>query len=297
MVIFAANQLQTYSRVILRMVAALILLPALPGITAEVQLVPGQVSFEFGGERRAVAIQFRNSSTNEDAIGRLRYRLYQSSSGAAAPVAPAVDWKSISVGPGQAVTEEVSCAIPKVRAGSTFHLVWYDGERKLGATVIWVYPSGLLQSLTNSVAVGVVDPGRRLTNELASVGYHLLREAEEISGFDGKLIVVAPTPAAEVPADLGGALKRCANSGAGVVWFQAAGPGGIEPGLSAYVLEQGEGRMVVAHESLSKNLTASPLSQLRLIELTDLALGRKKLGWPGDAQSSLLTQDSTIKEK
>jgi hypothetical protein len=260
---------------------------------AEVQLISGQASFEFGGGRRNLPVQFQNPSTNDAANARLRYRLYQSSSGASAPVEPAVDWKSISVGPGQTLMAEVECNLPAVRAGSTFQLVWHDGDRKLGTTAIRVFPEGLLLTLSNMSPIGLVDPAGRFTNALRNVGVQLLAEAEEISAFDGTLVLVAPLSGPDAIADLAGALKRRANSGTGVIWIQPARPAGLTTISSAYVVDHGGGHLVIAQESLVSNLATSPLSQLHLVELTELALGRKKLGLPGEQHSSSLTQDST----
>ena len=264
---------------------------------AEVQLVSGQASFEFGGGRRNVPVQFHNASTNDNASARLRCRLYQTSSGAAIPVEPAVDWKSITVGPGQTLMAEVECNLPVVRAASTFQLYWHDGDRKLGTTAIRVFPEGLLQPLSSVTPIGLVDPTGRFTNALNGVGFQLLAEAGEISAFDGKLILVAPWSGPDSIAGLAGTLKRKANAGTGVVWIQPARPAGLDPVSTAYVVEQGDGRLVVAQESLVRNLASSLPSQLRLIELTELALGQKKLGWPGEQHSTSLTQDSNINKQ
>ena len=78
-----------------------------------------------------------------------------------------------------------------------------------------------------------------------------------------------------------------------MVWIQPVRPAGLDTISSAYVVDHGDGHLVIAQESLVRNLASSPLSQLRLNELTELALGRKKLGLPGEQQSSSSTQDST----
>lgn len=251
---------------------------------SELELPPGQTSFEFGGGPRSISVEFRNPSSNAIAAAKLRYRLYQSSSGASVPLGPVTEWKTLSVGAGQRLTDQVTCSLPAVRAGSTFHLVWLDDDRKLGATLVQVFPKELLQPLASMTPIGLVDPSGAFTNTLAAVGFQLLAEAEEISAFDGKLIVVAPMSGPNVIAGLGKALKRRATAGTGVVWIQSVRPAGLNAISSSYVVDHGEGHLVIAQESLVAELSSSPLSQLHLLTLAELALGQKKLGLPDDSR-------------
>lgn len=217
-------------------------------------------------------------------MGKLSYRLYQSSSGTLVPIEPVTEWKTLSVGPGQSLTDRLSCNLPAVRAGSTFHLVWSSDDRKLGTTLVRVFPKELLQPLTSMTPIGLVDPLGGFTNALAGVGFQLLPEAEAISAFAGKLIVVAPMPGPPLIAGLANALKRRATAGIGVVWIQPVRAAELGTISSAYVVDHGEGHLVIAKESLVAELSSSPLSQLHLLTMVELALGRKELGLPDDSQ-------------
>jgi hypothetical protein len=269
----------------------LMMLASGQGIAAELQLAPEQAAHVFGGAPRRISIQFKNESTNETASASVRYRLYQSSSSTVVPVSSVTEWKTVAAGPGQVVTEVLAYSFPTVRAESTFHLVWFDGERKLGATRVRVFPENLLSSISNTPQSGVVDPSGYFSNALASVALQQLRDADEIGAFEGKLILVAPINEADRVNSLTEALKRRAASGVGVVWLQSAPSSDRASVLPAYVVGHGEGRFVIAQEALVNNLASSPLAQLRLLELIDLALGRKKLGLPEEPHASLSSRD------
>lgn len=261
------------------------------GIAADIRLAPGQAADVFGGVPQRLSAQFQNESTNEIASAPVRYRLYQASSSTVVPVSSATEWRTISVGHGQVVTEVFAYNFPAVRAESTFHLVWFDGERKLGTTRVRVFPENLLSSISNTPQSGIVDPSGYFSNTLASVGLQQLRDADEIGVFEGKLILVAPIYEADRVNGLTEALKRRAASGVGVVWLQSAPSSDRASVLPAYVVGHGEGRFVIAQEVLVNNLASSPLAQLRLLELIDLALGRKKLGLPEEPHASLSSRD------
>lgn len=255
------------------------------------QLVPDQSADVFGGGTRSIPIQFQNVAAGETVNARLRYRLYQSSSSTVVPVTPVTEWKPVSAEPSQTITEVLSCSLPVVRAECIFHLVWFDGEKKMGTTQVRTFPDNLLSSISNGPPPGILDPSGYFSNALASIRLQQLRDVDEIVAFEGRLILVAPINESDRVNSLIEVLKKRASSGVGVVWVQSTPSSGRASVLPAYVMEHGEGRFVIAQESLVRNLAASPLAQLRLLELIDLALGRKKLGLPGEPQASLSSRD------
>jgi hypothetical protein len=164
-------------------------------------------------------------------------------------------------------------------------------KKKLGATKVHAFPENLLQSISNGPPPGIVDPSGYFSNALASVRLQQLREAEEITAFEGKLILVAPLNEGDRVNGLTEALKKRVSSGVGVVWLQSAPSPDRASVLPTYVVDHGEGRFVIVLEAVVNNLASSPPAQLRLLELIDLALGRKKLGLPGESHASLSSRD------
>jgi hypothetical protein len=112
------------------------------------------------------------------------------------------------------------------------------------------------------------------------VRFELLAEAEPIAAFEGKLLLVAPLAATNRIAGLAAALKRRATAGTGVIWLRSSSEGAAALPGSIYVLEQGQGRVVVADSSLTESFAQSPAAQLRLLALAELASGRKRLDLP-----------------
>ena len=255
------------------------------------QLLPDQSVEVFGGGTRSIPIQFRNASAGETVKAHLRYRLYQSSSSTVVPVTPIIEWKSASAEPSQTITDVLICSLPLVRAESRFHLVWFDGDKKLGTSKVRTFPDNLLASISTGYSSGIIDPSGFFSKALASVSIQQLRDVDEISAFEGKLILVAPINEADRMDGLTEVLRKRASSGIGVVWVQSASSFERSLVLPTYVVEHGEGRFVIGQEALVNNIASSPLAQLRLLELIDLALGRKKLGLPGEPNASLSFRD------
>lgn len=264
-----------------------------PGASgADPLTVAGPDVWVFGGGDRTIPVQFSNA-TNNAAEATLSHRLFQVSSGSAAPVSPAIPWKSLTIGPGQTVTDSVRVSLEPVRGPTAYHLVWASGGQRIGSTRLWVYPDTILRPLNDLAGggpVGLVDPDGLLTNALAQVRIETLPEAEAIEAFAGTIILVAPmSPTNRVPG-LTSALKGRAGRGAGVVWLISpiAKPG-VPPTPSVWLRDRGTGRVVLADPSLLADLGRSPAAQLRLVALAELAVGRTKPSWPADAGSELFS--------
>ena len=260
--------------------------------SAEIELAPGATPCVFGGGLREVPVEFRNRS-DQTLSRKLSYRLLQISSGSLMPLGAVSDWKSLAIGPGQGVTDVVRLELPSVRVPTRFQLAWTEGGRRLGTLALQVVPEQLLGSLNGPAeepALGLIDPSGCFTNALRGVRLELLAEAESIAAFPGRLILVAPVSAGDRVAGLAKALKRRAAAGTGVVWVQPARAAASDVVPSAYVIEEGEGRLVIAEEELVRDLAGSASAQLHLLRLTDLATGRRKLQVPEESSSELLTR-------
>jgi hypothetical protein len=261
-------------------------------VAAEIEVVAGSDLQCFGGGERTVPVSFRNP-TSHPVAPSLRYRLFQSTSGLLAPIGPPQEWKAVTIGPGQTVTDTLSLNLPSVRGPALFSVVWSAGETKLGSVRLRVFQPGLLQALAALAGdgkIGLVDPAGRLAPALGEVRLELLVEAEPVAAFEGKLLLVAPLTATNRIAGLSAALKRRAAAGTGVVWLRPSGEGDPALAGSLHVLELEQGRVVVADASLVEDLSQSPMAQLRLVMLAELALGRKKLALPEETGDTRLSQ-------
>jgi hypothetical protein len=261
-------------------------------VAAEIEVVTGSDLQCFGGGERTVPVSFRNP-TSHPVTASLRYRLFQSTSGLLAPIGPTQEWKAITIGLGQTVTDTLSLNLPSVKGPARFSVVWSAGETKLGSVRLHVFQPGLLQALAPLAGdgrIGLVDPAGRLASALGEVRFELLAEPESVAAFEGKLLLVAPLTATNRIAGLSAALKRRAAAGTGIVWLRPSGEGDPALAGSLYVLELEQGRLVVADASLLEDLSQSPTAQLRLVTLAELALGRKKLALPEDTGDARLSQ-------
>jgi hypothetical protein len=238
----------------------------------------------FGNGRRTIRFQFRNSG-GQPVEAKLSFRLFQVSSSMLAPLGEARTVRSFPLGAGQTVVESVEVELPPVRGESGFQLSWFDSEKKVGTTSVRVFPDDLLRSLSTlggDTPVGVLDPEGHFKSALAALRPTELKEAEDLSSTESRLILIAPMAAANRPAGLLNALKKRALNGAAVVWVQSPGRPASETWPEAYLLNEGTGRVVIAAAGAVLPLAESPRAQLRLVHLAELATGKARLDWPSE---------------
>jgi hypothetical protein len=257
------------------------------GIHAAVELVPdaGRTVL-FGNGKRTIETIFRNTG-DQPAEASLGFRLYQASASTLAPLGETRFWRTVPFGIGQIGLESVQIDLPAVRGETVFKAMWFDGTKKLGATSFRVFPENFLRSLgafSSDLPVGLLDPEGHFKAALSTVQVQELKEAEGIFAAETRLILIAPMRAENRPAGLLGAIKKKAFDGAGVVWVQSPRPHAIEPGPDAYVLHEGTGRVVIAAAEPLLPLADSPLAQLKLLRLAELAAAKAKLDWPAEPQ-------------
>jgi hypothetical protein len=244
---------------------------------------PGPMVFADGA--RDIRVQFRNTAA-EPAEANLRFRLYQAGGTTLMPLGEAREWKTLSVGAEQTVLETLSLEIPSVRGETTFHVVWFEGERKLGTTQLVAVPAEVLKRLAmlaGEKPVALLDPEEQFKMAFRALKYDELKEAEDINSTDSGLILIGPMSARSRPASLAAAVRKKAASGAAVVWIQSPQRPQSEPLPQAYIVAEGQGRIVVASATTINHLADSPRAQLNLVRLAELATGRKKLDLPADS--------------
>jgi hypothetical protein len=241
----------------------------------------------FGNGKRIIHAQFHNPEA-QPAEANLRFRFYQASGSTLMPLSEARAWKTLTLTPGQTVLETLEMDLPHVRGETVFQVVWYDGEKKLGATQINAFPDELLKPLAllaGETPLGLLDPEGHFKAALGSVPSRELKEAEDVTSTDAQLILIAPMTAESRPAGLAAALKKKAANGCAVVWIQPIQPLARrqpEPLPDAYVVGEGSGRIVVAIAATVSGLADSPRAQLNLVRLAELATGKKQLALPHD---------------
>jgi hypothetical protein len=257
---------------------------------AAVELVPdGQPTAVFGQGKRSIRVLFRNAG-DRAVETNLRWRLYQASSSTLAPMGETQPWRMVPLGAGQTVIETLEIDLPQVRSESAFQVVWFDRETKLGATPLRVFPDSLLQRLTalaGDAPVGLVDPEGQFKPVLAGLRVEELKEAEDISATEARLILIAPMNLTNRPAGLHATVKKKARGGVAFVWVQAPTHRRPEPLPSTYLLEEGSGRVIVTSSTTVSSLAESPRAQLNLLRMAELAIGKAKLEWPTDSEPLL----------
>jgi hypothetical protein len=189
----------------------LVLLIGTLGGQAAVEIIHDQATAAvFGHGKRMIYAQFRNPEV-QTVEANLRLRLYQASGSTLMPLSETRAWKILTLLPSQTVLESIEVELPPVRSETAFQVVWYDGEKKLGATQINAFPDGLLKPLAvlaGETPLALLDPEGQFKAALDSVPAHELKEAEDVTASDDELILIAPMSAESRPAGLAAALKR-----------------------------------------------------------------------------------------
>ncbi len=237
----------------------------------------------FGDGRRVIQTQIHSSEDRSIEVD-LRYRLHQSSGSTLVPLGGAKSWKTLTLTPNQTVVETLEVEFPSVRGETAFRIAWYDGETRLGITPVIVFPAGLLQPLTvlaGETSLGLIDPEGRFSAALGALPRQELKEAEDVAAADISLILVAPMNKESRPAGLAAALKKKASEGCLIVWIQPVSPPSVTlPAVHA--IDEGSGRIVVATAATVSDLADSPRAQLNLVQLAELAAGKRRIELPID---------------
>jgi hypothetical protein len=241
----------------------------------------------FGGESCRIQTIFRNRTEQPVKLG-LSSRLYQASASTLAPIEESKPLRTITIEGGQAIIETIGVKLPAVRSETTFVLQWHSEERKLGRTVIHVFPTNLLEQsplLSAPQSVGLLDPDGHFRGAFPSNTVRLLKSVDDFPSFDGSLLIVAPAQKQEAQATKERVVS-CAKRGAGVIWIQPPTAHEVIGLPSSYVVNVGDSHVVMAQASTVTNFAQSPRAQLTMIRLAELATGRRKLDLPKNSDHS-----------
>ena len=232
----------------------------------------------FGGGSSRIQTIFRNR-TEQPVKLALSSRLHQASASTLAPIEESKPFRTITVEGGQAIIETIGVKFPAVHSETTFILQWQSEERKLGRTVIHVFPTNLLEhssALGTPQSVGLFDPDGNFRGAFPSNTARLLKSVDDFASFDGSLLIVAPAQKEEARATAESVVS-CAKRGAGVIWIQPPTAHEVIGLPSSYVVNIGDSRVVMAQASSVTNLAQSPRAQLTMIHLAELG-GPTKTG-------------------
>ncbi len=253
---------------------------------AQLERVPDAAPIAvFGGQAQRVPAIFHNPSTHS-VEAEVTLRLLQAGSSTTVPVATK-SWKTLRLLPGETVLESAAVDFPAVRAESRFLVRWVAGnERVLGTTDLDVHPTNLLTGLTalaGEAGVGVFDPTQRVKPLLRQAGVVFVDlERTDLEDFDGLLALFGPFAAGEPVADrlMDRLAGRC-KQGLAAVWIQP--PVGRRPPFepSFYRVPLGRGAVVVAQDSLVRDLAERPDAQSNLVRLAQWPVHPQPLTLPG----------------
>ncbi|NBV24878.1 MAG: hypothetical protein EBS05_23535 [Proteobacteria bacterium] len=232
----------------------------------------------FAGGSRDVELLLKNSDADVVRFG-LRLQLLQLTSSLAAPVGAARTGPALTVLSGQTVVVNVPVDFPGVRASTRFAVRWLDAAgRLLGVTDIWAHPDNLLDALkrmAGSQPLGLADEAGLLRPVLAAHGIPVteLNSPGSWNDFQGRLafLVSSAEPKDDAPQRETAMLAR-AKAGVAVIWLQV-NPATTLPRLPlAERLPLGRGSIVRVPTSAVAGLDQSPVAQLTLVRLAELAL-------------------------
>ena len=238
----------------------------------------------FAGGARRVPVVLRNPDREAVEFAGVT-RLFQTSSSTAAPLSE-TNWKTFRVLAGQTILESAELTFPAVKSETRFLIQWADASRKvIGSTEVMVYPTNLLsalKTLAGDQPLGVFDPQDQLKPLLKTVGVEFEDLADrELDSFTGRLAIVGPFASAEeISGGLTKRIGKLADKGAAVVWIQPPPKRGARLKPDFYSVPIGKGVVVIAQAQLCSGLTNSPVAQLNLIQLAQLAVHPEPPGLP-----------------
>jgi len=228
----------------------------------------------FGGRSNTVAVRFHNpgAATAETDV---KIQLFQANSATRVALGERMNWKHLQVLPRQTVLELAEVGLPAVKAETPFLLTWLDDTgRKLGESNLAVYPTNLLDLLTNLAGgkpIGVYDVSLQVQRafQRSNVAFEDFQETG-FAGFAGRLAVVAG--AADDPENLPARVQTLASDGVAVVWIQAPLPRRpeLEPALSSVPF--GRGAIATMPSRTVAALGETPLAQINLLQAAKMSL-------------------------
>ena len=239
--------------------------------TAQIELVPdAEPPAVFASRPQNIRVTLRNIG-DTIATSDVQILLFQLTSATTVPIGKARSWKRIQILPRQTVLETLPLEFPAVRSSSRFRVELLG----IGPMEVTVYPNDLLKRLSvlaGEPPLGVYDPDGQLKPLLkqAAIG----AADFETEPTDSKLAIVWSNGRI-LPESVESRVKK----GMSAVWIRTS----TVP--TSYAARIGAGVVVMTPEAALRGLADSPLPQLTLIRVAELALQPYALRLPSDNQT------------
>lgn len=214
----------------------------------------------------------------------VRLRLHQLTSSTAAPVTGWELRKQVDVPAGQTLRTSVAVSLPKVTSPTRFRVTWIDETGKvLGSTEVVGCPPDLFQPLRTASAkqpIGLLGEAKGLAGLLRQQGCQVreLDAIEDLKSFAGPVVLVALSyrPKEDQEDFSRIAAQHAKDRGGRIVWLLEPDNLSLTPEPAVCVFTHGRGTLVVSTGMKMAELPQSPLNQLRLVWLVELALASEE---------------------
>lgn len=234
--------------------------------------------------RPAVVRQDIRNDGAATASQSMRLHLQQLSSSIAAPVPGWELRKQVEVPARETLRTSVDVSLPKVTSPTRFRLTWNSETGKvLGHTEIVGCPENLFEPLrTVSVErpLGLMGKATALATFLRGQGCRVteLHSVADIKTFTGTVLLVAHDAREKEEAKEFGrlAVEHAKERGVRIVWLVEPDNLSLSPEPSVCVFTHGQGTLVVSTGMKAADLSQSPLDQLRLVWLVELAVASEE---------------------
>jgi hypothetical protein len=238
-----------------------------------------QTQVVFAGRPSVIRQDIRNEG--DEAVRQpVQLRLHQLTSSTAASVTGWELKKQVEVPAGQTLRTSVDVSLPKVTSPTRFRITWINEMgRVLGGTDVVGCPPNLFQSLRTASAkkpIGLLGEATEIAGLLRQQGCQVqeLRAQEDLKSFEGPVILVAWSARPREEEENFGriAAQHAKDRGGRIVWLVEPDSLSLSPGPAVCVFTHGQGTLVVSSSMKLAELSQSPLNQLRLVWLVELAL-------------------------
>jgi hypothetical protein len=243
----------------------------------------GQSQVVFADRPSVVRQDIRNDGDKAMAQA-VRLRMIQLSTSTAAPVPGWELKKQVEVPAGQTLRTMVEVSLPKVTNPTRFRITWNDeSDKVMGSTDLVGCPADLFQPLrlvSTKRPIGLLGDSGGLATLLRQQGCELreLSSVEELKNFDGSVLLVAWAGRGKEELENFGRLaaQHAKDRGGRVVWLVEPDNLPLSPVPAVCVFTHGEGTVVVSTGIKLAEAAQSPLIQLRLVWLVELALATEE---------------------
>lgn len=235
-------------------------------------------------DRPSVIRQDIRNEGNQAVLQPVRLRLHQLTSSTAAPVTGWELRKQVEIPAGQTLRTAVDVSLPKVTSPTRFRVTWINEAGKvLGSTEVVGCPPDLFKPLRTASAkqpIGLLGEATGMAVLLRQQGCQVreLGAAADLKSFEGPVVLVAWAARPKEEQENFGriAAQHAKDRGGRVVWLVEPDNLSLTPEPAVCVFSHGQGTLVVSTGMKLAELPQSPLNQLRLVWLVELALASEE---------------------